>query len=78
MTRRTNTKLLKEWAEKNGDFAEAKLAAEAKISPSTAYKLLRDTYPAIPREPIRERLSELLGVTEDELFPPAPTGEEAS
>jgi transcriptional regulator with XRE-family HTH domain len=67
---------LKSWLDGKGRGSLGELAYETKISVHTLTQMAYGKYKSQPGPHIREKLCEATGMSESELFPPAPTGEE--
>jgi transcriptional regulator with XRE-family HTH domain len=74
MNRRVERDILDMWIDQNKPSAVAKLALESGISASTIEKVRLGYVP--PKKSTRRRLYECIGVSENELFPILPDGEE--
>lgn len=74
--RTVNGELLKDWLTDNGRSGKHRLAEEAEISKGFLYRIIRDDY--VPKRwDVRRRIAKVVGVPEDELFPPVDERREA-
>jgi hypothetical protein len=73
MKRRLNREVVLSWKESVGGHSEATrlVIDRLKCSTSKADKVASGHYPSIPSALERQALSDLMGVQESELFPPA-------
>jgi len=75
MKRRVALERLDQWISRNRPDGVSKLAVKSEVSASTIWSIRRGLVPA--KDITRKALAGAIGVSEDDLFPPAATGEEA-
>lgn len=75
--RYTNAARLQSAIRAKGEFGLELTIVGARVSRTLLERLMNGTYGRIPKPRTRDRLCVFLKVTEDELFPLAPTGGES-